>query len=142
LDPNSGPHGLIETISTPDRIAVMKQSTFSLLSPNKKVPALSKKRGKITLKSRLYHPNGMIAQYLKPERDARTRALYRECFKNADQNRSHCDRRNADVTPETQQDGSLKAKPRLYEQGKRMDQISYQKGMLRGQASIIFPQAA
>jgi len=85
----------------------------------------------------------MIAQYLEAE-EMRAHGAYREWFQNGQiKIEATVIGGTADVTPGTQQDWLFEGLSHVYdEQGRRMAQISYQKGMLEGQASIIFPQAA
>ncbi|HSX10342.1 MAG TPA: hypothetical protein VLF94_01310 [Chlamydiales bacterium] len=136
-------NGLIETISTPDRIASYETVDFLSAQPYKKVLRSYKKEGKNYSRITTYHPNGMIAQYLEAE-EMRAHGAYREWFPNGQLKiEATVIGGTADVAPGTQQDWLFEGISRVWdEQGRLIADISYQKGMLEGPSLYYFSTGA
>ena len=133
-------NGLIETISTPDRIANYETVDFLSPQPYKKVLRSYKKEGKNHSKVTTYHPNGMIAQYLEAE-EMRAHGAYREWFPNGQLKlEAYVIGGTADVSAGTQRDWLFDGASHVWdEQGRLIAQISYEKGMLEGPSIYYFP---
>jgi antitoxin component YwqK of YwqJK toxin-antitoxin module len=133
-------NGLIETISTPDRIAHYETVDFLSAQPYKKVLRSYKKEGKNHSKVTTYHPNGMLAQYLEAE-EMRAHGAYREWFPNGQLKiEAHVIGGTADVAVGTQQDWLFEGVNHVWDdQGNLLAQISYEKGVLEGRSVYYFP---
>lgn len=133
-------NGLIETISTPDRIANYATVDFLSPQPYKKVLRSYKKEEKNHSKITTYHPNGMIAQYLEAE-EMRAHGAYREWFPNGQLKlEAYVIGGTADVSAGTQRDWLFDGTSHVWdEQGNLVAQISYEKGMLEGPSLYYFP---
>jgi antitoxin component YwqK of YwqJK toxin-antitoxin module len=133
-------NGLVETISTPDRIANYEAVDFLSPQPYKKVLRSFKKEGKNHSKVTTYHPNGMIAQYLEAE-EMRAHGAFREWFPNGQLKiEAYVIGGTADVTGGAQQDWLFEETSRVWDdQGRPVAEISYKKGELEGPSVYYFP---
>src|SRR5687767_12683184 len=72
-------NGLIETVSTEERLSRFREIDFLQAQPYQKVSRMYRKGGKNCAIITSYHSNGLLAQYLETE-DMRAHGLYREWY--------------------------------------------------------------
>ncbi len=136
-------NGIVETISTPERISHYEGIDFLSAQPYKKVLRTYKKDGKNHAKITTYHPNGTIAQYLETE-EMRAHGAYREWFENG---QLKIDATvvggTADIAPNAQQDWLFDGVSYVWDdQGRSVAELHYEKGFLNGSSTYFYPSGA
>lgn len=134
-------NGLIETISTPDRLEPYRSVDFFASQPFRKVIRFFKDHAKMHGKITTYHPNGQIYQYLESQ-DMRAFGTYREWHPNGVLRiEATVIGGSADVAEGAQKDWVFDGIARVWdEQGTLLAQIPYEKGVLEG-PSYVFDSA-
>lgn len=133
-------NGVIETISTPERLEVYTKNDFLTSQPYKKILRVYKREGKNHSKITTYHPNGVIWQYLEAE-EMRAHGVYKEWYLNGQLKiEALVIGGTADVTPGSQRDWLFDGTSQVWdEQGRKVAQIFYQQGALDGKSLYFFP---
>ncbi len=133
-------NGLIETISTPDRLENYERMDFLTSQPYKKILRIYRNQGKNYSKITTYHPNGTVWQYLEAE-ELRAKGAYREWFANGQQRiEAVVIGGSADVSPGAQKDWLFHGTSFVWDdQGHLIAALPYNQGSLHGISVYYFP---
>jgi antitoxin component YwqK of YwqJK toxin-antitoxin module len=134
-------NGLIETISTEERLARFSNIDFLKSQPYKKVSRMYRKEGKNCALITTYHPNGLLAQYLETE-DMRAHGAYQEWYSNGQLKiQTKVIGGTADVTLGAQKDWLFEGLSQVWdEQGHLVAKIPYVQGMIEGNCLYFYPE--
>lgn len=133
-------NGLIETVSTPERLQVYEGLDYISSQPYKKVLRIFKRNGKSYSKITTYHPNGTICQYLEGE-EMRAHGAYREWHPNGQLKiEAHIIGGTADVSSAAQKDWLFDGVNQVWgEKGELLARILYDKGTMEGTSFYFYP---
>lgn len=133
-------NGLIETVSTEEKLTSFADVDFLGSQPYKKVMRVFKKEGKNRAIVTSYHPNGLLYQYLEAQ-EMRANGMYREWFSNGQLKiEAKVIGGTADLTPNGQEDWVFDSVSSVWdEQGNLIATIPYVKGALDGLSIYYFP---
>lgn len=133
-------NGLIETVSTPERLQAYEVLDYLSSQPYKKVLRIFKKNGKSYSKITTYHPNGTICQYLEAE-EMRAHGSYREWHPNGQLKiEALIIGGTADISSAAQKDWLFDGINQVWdEKGHLLAKILYEKGTMEGTSVYFYP---
>jgi antitoxin component YwqK of YwqJK toxin-antitoxin module len=138
-------NGFSETISTPERVAMLEKNDFLAPQPYQKVICIYKKNNEGKAKSKLttYHENGVVWQYLETV-NGRANGIYREWFPNGTLKMTvGVIEGIGDLAPEAQTSWLFDGKSTVWnEEGKLIAEIFYEKGKIEGDSLYYHPNGA
>lgn len=136
-------NGFSETVSVKDRIEAYEKKDFLSNQPYQKVLRVYGKGsdGSVISKITTYHPNGQIWQYLETK-NGRAFGLFKEWHENG---KLHVEAKViegiADLTEQAQLSWLFDGMSYVWdEEGHRIAEIPYEKGLLSGEAHYYFPE--
>lgn len=133
-------NGFSETISVKDRLAKYDKTDFLASQPYQKVVRVFRAGGKISSIVTSYHTNGLPWQYLEIE-NGRACGAYREWhFNGKIKIEASIIEGTPDISELAQVSWVFDKNSRVWdEDGKKVAEIPYEKGMLQGPARYFFP---
>ncbi len=138
-------NGLTETISTEERLCEYENVDFNTSHPFQKVVRVygRDEQGDTPAKITTYHENGQIKQYLEVV-NSRAQGRYLEWHSNgALKLSSYVVGGVADITGNAQSSWLFSGKSEAFDEvGKKVAEITYEKGVLSGTSSYFYPSGA
>jgi antitoxin component YwqK of YwqJK toxin-antitoxin module len=136
-------NGLAETISAEERLAKYNNIDFLTEQPYKKVMRLYRKEGTNRSIITTYHPNGTLWQMLETK-EMRAFGAFKEWFPSGIQRiDATVIGGMADLTPNAQDSWLFDGKSVVWnEQGQRIAEIPYEKGVLSGTSLFYYPSGS
>lgn len=135
-------NGMNETISSPDRIAIIEKTDFFAAQPYQKVTRVYKRdaAGKVQAKLTTYHPNGVLKQYLDVV-DNRANGVYKEWYPNGTLRMvANVIEGVGDISPEAQSSWIFDKTSQVWgEDGNLIATIPYDKGELTDKSIYYNP---
>ena len=135
-------NGIVETISSQDRLKKYKEADFLSQQPYQKITRFYQRnsQGHVISHITSYYPNGQLKQYLEAT-DLRAFGQYKEWHPNGQLKISaQVIGGQADFQPFSQKDWLFEGKTTAYDQqGNILAEFPYEKGVLSGEVTYYYP---